>query len=483
MLKYGDISAINNGNSKSLVPRNLTYRQKELFKTTVSDSQILATIQSSTFDIPNVGNISSENAVFNTTNVSILNVDLIKKKTESENQITVNDKVLITDLNETKPIPSFSYLFTNNGSLKADSLDVQIQKMEIQDNVIYLNSTFITKEMRLNIERRNYDSMISGFIFPQINDEVDQSTISGFKNFASLIIMPANYYINKDNVEKKISFKKYVDSNGINIFPNDNNKPSLRLIRTNYPFNNQSTFTDKLDFVKDENIEDLNLTNNLLNLEVNNIAMKDGNFVLLTRNTFKPGGNNTEVNNDASFIFYASDLSGTKQLFKIGTSGVNVFGPLVIDENIIINRNGIRFGQYENEISINNYDDYNKKYIIFNKLKYKTSIVTALDLSNNGLIFFDDSKKIIFNNGSVNVMSINSSTIDSSANLNLLNSNPSITFNTGSKLLFNNGSVNVMSINSSTVDLLPNLNLLYNPPREIKPPGAINIMICLTFSP
>jgi len=81
MLKYGDISTINNGNSKSLVPRNLTYRQKELFKTTVSKTQILSTIQTSTFDIPNVGNISSDNAVFNTTNVSILNVDLIKKKT------------------------------------------------------------------------------------------------------------------------------------------------------------------------------------------------------------------------------------------------------------------------------------------------------------------------------------------------------------------------------------------------------------------
>ena len=415
MLKYGDISTINNGNSKSLVPRNLTYRQKELFKTTVSELQILSTIQSNTFDIPNVGNISSDNAIFNTTNVSILNVDLIKKNTESENQITVNDKVLITDLTETKPIPSFKYLFTNNCSLQADSLDIQIQKVEIQDNVIYLNSKFITKDMLSTIERRNYDSMISGFMFPQINDEVDRSSTSSFKNYVGMFIMPPNYYINKDNIEKKISFKNYTDNSRNNYFPNSN-KPSLRLIRANYPFNNQSTFTDKLDYIKDTNIEDLNLTDNLLNLEVNSIAMRDGNFVLLSRNTFKPDGNDEEVNKNASFTFTASDLSGSNQLFKISTSGVNVFGPLIIDENIIINRNGIRFGQFENEISINNYDDYNKKYIIFNKLKYKTSIVTTLDLSNNGLIFFDDLKKIIFNNGSANVLSINSSTIDSSAN-------------------------------------------------------------------
>lgn len=46
MLKYGDYQIMSNGNSKTMIPRNLTYRQKNLFKSLVSDNSIQNAFQS-----------------------------------------------------------------------------------------------------------------------------------------------------------------------------------------------------------------------------------------------------------------------------------------------------------------------------------------------------------------------------------------------------------------------------------------------------
>jgi hypothetical protein len=540
MLKYGDISIINNGNSKSLIPRNITYRQKELFKTKMSESEILSTIQLSPVDIPNLRVIIND-TFSNTSNVSIVYIDLIRKKTQSENQITINDKLLITDINDLNPKATFKYLFTTNGILSAESLDIQIQQVQIQDNVPYINSKFIT-EMMDNNERINYDSMISGFIFPQINDDNDTSITSGYKRYTGMLLMPANYYINKNYETNNIDFNKYLDNEYY--FPEKKKgyKQSLRLIRTNYQFKNQSTFTNKLDFIKDADIVDLNLTDNLVNLEINNIAMRDGKFVLLTNKNFNPieGSVANSIDLSANFSFWTSDLSGLKQLVKITSDNVSIFNPLKIEENIIIKKNGIQFGN-TNEMSIS--DISNNNYIIFSKTNNKTSILTILDLSanlnllndtpfitlktgkeliikdtSNYIGFINDNIKIYqpldlsangiikfgtnikINNGTIDVISINSATIDSSANLNLLNDIPFITFkNTselkikddlisylgfndniivyqpldlsangiikfGTNIKINNGTTDVISINSATIDSVANLNLLNDTP-------------------
>ena len=135
MLKYGDISLINNGNSKSLVPRNLTYRQKELFKSNINDSEILNIINTNTIENINTNNIVSDNANINITNSSILYVDLINKKTSTNNQIIINNKLQIINQDL-----SFNYLLSNDSIFKGNSLNIEIPKIEIKGYINFLNN-------------------------------------------------------------------------------------------------------------------------------------------------------------------------------------------------------------------------------------------------------------------------------------------------------------------------------------------------------
>ena len=59
----------------------------------------------------------------------------------------------------------------------------------------------------------------------------------------------------------------------------------------------------------------------------------------------------------------------------------------------------------------------------------KINVYQPLDLTTTGIIKFG-ANNLHVNNGTSDVVIFNSSTIDSSANLNLLNSNPSITYKT-----------------------------------------------------
>ena len=135
MLKYGDISLINNGNSKSLVPRNLTYRQKELFKSNIDDSEILNIINTNTIENINTNNITSDNANLNIINTSILYVDLINKKTSTDNQIIINNKLQIINQDL-----SFNYLLSNDSIFKANSLNIQIPEIKIEGYIGFLNN-------------------------------------------------------------------------------------------------------------------------------------------------------------------------------------------------------------------------------------------------------------------------------------------------------------------------------------------------------
>jgi len=140
MLKYGEITLINNGNSKSLVPRNLTYRQKELFKSNINDSEILNIINTNIIENINTNNITSNNANVNVINgsilnSSILNVDLISKKTSTNNQIIINNKLQITNQDL-----SFNYLLSNDSIFKANSLNIQIPEIKIEGYLDFSNN-------------------------------------------------------------------------------------------------------------------------------------------------------------------------------------------------------------------------------------------------------------------------------------------------------------------------------------------------------
>jgi hypothetical protein len=135
MLKYGEISLINNGNSKSLVPRNLTYRQKELVKSNINNSEILNIINTNIIENINTNNITSDNANINVINSSILNVDLINKKTSTNNEIIINNKLQITNQDL-----SFNYLLSNNSIFKANSLNIQIPEIKIEGYLDFSNN-------------------------------------------------------------------------------------------------------------------------------------------------------------------------------------------------------------------------------------------------------------------------------------------------------------------------------------------------------
>jgi hypothetical protein len=135
MLKYGEISLINNGNSKSLVPRNLTYRQKELVKSNINNSEILNIINTNIIENINTNNIISDNANINVINSSILNVDLINKKTSTNNEIIINNKLQITNQDL-----SFNYLLSNNSIFKANSLNIQIPEIKIEGYLDFSNN-------------------------------------------------------------------------------------------------------------------------------------------------------------------------------------------------------------------------------------------------------------------------------------------------------------------------------------------------------
>jgi hypothetical protein len=306
MLKYGDISLINNGNSKSLVPRNLTYRQKELFKSNIDDSEILNIINTNTIENINTNNITSDNANVNIINTSILYVDLINKKTSTDNQIIINNKLQITNQDL-----SFNYLLSNDSIFKAKSLNIQIPEIKIE----------------------------------------------GYLDFSN----------------NNIKFYKPLDlsANGIIKFGS--------------------------------------------NLQIN-----DGSFNVITINS-------TSIDTSANI-------------------------------NLLNNTPNIKFTT-GNELIIK--DTTNYIGFLNNNIKF----YKPLDLSANGIIKFGSNLQI--NDGSFNVITINSTSIDTSANINLLNNTPEIKFKFGSNLQINDGSFNVITINSTSIDTLANINLLNNTP-EIK---------------
>ena len=472
MLKYGEIVPQINSVSKTLIPRNITYRQNDTFKTTVSSEDILSTIQSSSFTIPNAQTITASSGNFTVINTSVLNVDTIKKKTNTASGVTINDNLYITDQNATTS-STFIYQFTKNGSMNASSFNFNIPIIEIMDNVIKINSKF-----NINSNQKNYDSVISGFYFPNIKDTPD----TNFK-FNNILVIPANYYVKNTNLA--LSFAKYTNPNIY--FPNNNddtvNVDSVRLIKTNYEFNKDTTDSSgvQLNVDTDSSIADLNRTNNLLNLEINNLALSGGNFLLLQKSSFNPS--DADINNN-TFKFYASNFVINKLLFEITSTVVNVYNPIMIDNNININKNGIRFGPTQNLFTIT--DSNNNKFIGCDITNNTVYIYKPLDLSSNGIINFGDSiqfnnnsnnivliktsgivinkgslqftpdssnniifdKHITFNNGTINVL-----TVDNFGNLIFNTANSKIVFTTG--INFNNGTINVLTVDNTG-------NLIFN---------------------
>lgn len=187
MLKYGSLVSVSNSNAKSLMSKNLTNRQQDMFKTTVPPSTIIAALNAAGgVSFPNVSNISASNADFANSRISTLYVDLIKQKTTSKPNITINNPLLITDLTNVTD-QTYGYFVGKDSNFQGNSLNIDVGNVQFRDNVIQINSSYFSNfPTPTSSNKTKYDSILSGFLFPNTNDDDNK------KLFNSMLIILVN---------------------------------------------------------------------------------------------------------------------------------------------------------------------------------------------------------------------------------------------------------------------------------------------------
>jgi hypothetical protein len=200
MLKYGDVQIISNGNSKSMFPRNLTYRNS----TTSQNISIQSASTALTLSANNAAtgggggggnsaNITATTGDFTNVTTDTLLTDIIKIKTSTNSQILINNNLGISDV--TIGVPTYNFQFNKNAKLFSNSINLASPILTITDNVISINNSIKNTTGFSFSNSILSDSALSGFVFPNIN-ETDGNLI-GANQIAnnSMLIIPANYYL------------------------------------------------------------------------------------------------------------------------------------------------------------------------------------------------------------------------------------------------------------------------------------------------
>ena len=428
-----------NGCSNTRTSRNLTYRQNEssinIISQAVSNNSTL-TLSGNTNTGSGSGsgtgtgtggggttdNITATSGDFVRLSSNTLFVDTIKKKTATNTQILINDNLGISDT--TTGIPNFNFKFNKDANFYSNSILFDAPITKFRDNVMNINC-----QVKNNInysfqELLSYDSLLSGFIFPNIN-ETDSNQI----NNNSMLIVPANYYLNYDQIQKKIGFNKYIG----NYHFNDVLANNVRFIKTDYNFTNDSTNNKTLlNFNNDSELNTINNLNNLLNIEAKNIALGNGDLVLLNGVSFNPNDvNNTPQGKSFNFKFSDKDTPNGLNVFKISKTKVTINLPEVeLNNNIICDNIDTTKPkiQYKNSddffISRKNNDTTSLDFIKFHRNIDGTGIITflqpaviqggsqgisligpVLDFSGNGEVYFQDN--LNFNSNNIPIVTFN----------------------------------------------------------------------------
>ena len=442
MLKYGDISLINNGNSKSLVPRNLTYRQKESFKSDLGESDILNIINSNT--IENIysnhiytTDITAIYANLNVINSTILYVDSISKKTSLDNPIIINNKLQITNQDG-----SFNYLLSSTSEFKANFLNINIPEIVIVNYLTFSNNTIkiyqpldlspngiikFGSNLQINNGSSNVITISSTTIDTLANITLLNATPNiNFTTGNELIIKDTSNYIGFLNNTIKIYQPLDLSANGIIKFGSNLqiNDGSFNVITI------RSTTIDT-----SSNITLLNATPNIKFTTGNELIIKDiSNYIGFLNNTIK--------------IYQPLDLS-PNGIIKFGSSNVITISSTTVDisSNItLLNTTpNIKFTT-GNELIIKDTNNYIG--FLNNTIKF----YQQLDLTETGIIKFGT--KLQIKDSSFNVITIGRNNIDTSANITFLNTTPNIKFNDSLKL-YNS----TFSDNSSNAILVYNTSL------------------------
>jgi hypothetical protein len=338
MYKYGEPSNVNNGTTNSIIPRNLTYKynNNSVIKTVSAGS----TSSGSNFTSANVTDLTV-NTLYVTPNTPIQNIVVGSAIAFSELKI---DYIA----NNFKLYPVF---FSQDVLIKNKNLYLQSENVKIKDNIIMINSDLLN----VSIVNNETDNVLSGFIFPISDKNID----TGY--YAGLIYFPNNKI---EKISPNSTVYKWL-ANNYNYFSNINKGYfKLKYISQNVSF---SQYQNNLD----SNYEDLvNNNKNLTNLLVGSIGIGDGEISSIN------GTSLSLVISDGNTIF--STLNINKSTIHINNNLSFTFS-----DNLIIGNNYeyINFGN--NFVSflqntLYNTDDY---YINFNK------VLNYFGNSNNKLMF------------------------------------------------------------------------------------------------
>jgi hypothetical protein len=509
MLKYGNPQIISNGVSKSISPRNLTYRQKESITnitnntTSSSTSQnILSTIGGNTNTDTgtggNTGGGTTDNIVATTgdfvrLSANTLLVDIIKRRTATKNQVFVNDNLFVSD-SEQLASASFSHTFSKDTNLYSGTLNIDTPVVTFRDNVIKFNSAIKSSSNYTFSENLNLDSAMSGFLFPNIN-ETDgiPGTIGAIANNA-MLFMPANYYLDFNSSLRTLSFTKY---NNNYHFKNDSIGNNIRFTKTNYNFTRDSTYNkNTFNYSLDSQLNSVNTISNLLNIEAKNLALGNGDIILLNGVDFNPtNANNTPQGKSFNFKFWDINNTDPLSILKIEKTKAT-FSTNIVDLNPNLTTNNtdttnpkLQFKD-TNSFTIGKQDfiNGNVDFIKFTKTENSNSgkitflqpidisggsqgvslIGPVLDFSGNGEVFFTDN--VNFNSNNVRIVTFNKDFVSIKPELRLIGNNPFLRFSPDEFRILdisNNAYVGYDSISKTNkfyqpIDLSANGNISYN---------------------
>jgi hypothetical protein len=280
MLKYGEILSINNGNSKTLLPRNLIY------KNTISTQSVtgLSTV------LDNTSAASQTNGSFNSaiiTDLAVSTISLIPNILATN--IVLNSPIAFSILKSEYQFNNFSLypvFFSQNIFIENKNFILNTDNFTVKDNVILINSNNLNNY----INDFQTDNLISGYIFPI----TDQNTSTGY--YSGMLYIPNSKLI---KINANSSFYKWTN-NKYNYFTNQNKGfYKLKYLPQDLDF---SQYSNNMD----NNYYDLvNNNQNLANLQANSIGLYDGEIV---------GMNNTNISlnlSDGVTIFETLNITKT----------------------------------------------------------------------------------------------------------------------------------------------------------------------------
>jgi hypothetical protein len=292
MLKYGEILSINNGNSKNLFSRNLTYKNT-IFTQNASELSTITNNSTSDSSIQTTGNFNSATI----TDLAVKTISLIPNMLETN--LIVNSPIAFSILKSEYQSNNFSLypvFFSQNMFIENKNFILKTDNFIIKDNVIIINSentsNYITDFQK--------DNLISGYIFPI----TDQNIATGY--YSGMLYIP-NSKLEKLNINS--TFYKWTN-NRYNYFTNQNKGfYKLKYLPQELNF---SQYGNNMD----SNYYDLvNNNQNLANLQANAIGLYDGEII---------GMNNTNIS------FKLSDGVTIYETLNITKTDINILNNLAL---------------------------------------------------------------------------------------------------------------------------------------------------------